>query len=145
MKVRYHGDFDTMFDWFCDGSVVHSNFFDFELAWWRESQKKPSQILWLTFEDIKMEPIKEISKVARFLGVTLTNEQCQEIAEHISFEKMKSEAEKSQSSMSKALMNKGKIGRWKSKLSEQQSARIDRIVQCRFANTGITFNFGDNY
>jgi len=40
-------------------------------------------------------------------------------------------------------MNQGQIGRWKKFLSQQQSARIDRIVNSRFAKTGLEFYYGE--
>ena len=40
------------------------------------------------------------------------------------------------------LMNKGTIGRWETILSDKQSARMDRISNCRFADTDIEFDYG---
>ena len=57
---------------------------------------------------------------------------------------MRLQAIKRQGSIASALMNKGTIGRWQEKLSEEQSARMDRITGARFANTGIEFDFGDD-
>ena len=73
--VEYKGDFNTLFEWFCDGSVVHSNFWDFELAWYRASQKNDKQILWITFEEIVRIPHVAIKKVANFLNVELNDNQ----------------------------------------------------------------------
>jgi len=143
--VKYKGDFDTMFDWFCDGSVVHSNYFEFELSWWRAAKqsKYKNQILWLSFEDIVRFPEKQIQLVADFLKITLTQQQIAKISEDISFESMKEQASKKSESGAAILMNQGQIGRWRKMLSEKQSARIDRIVNSRFANSGLEFYYGE--
>ncbi len=126
---------------------MHSSFFDFELAWWREYEKNKEQILWVTFEDLIRAPKREIERCSKFLGYSLSPKQIDDIAEAISFKKMKSmaakdEKEKGGKGISSVLMNKGIVGRWKKVLSEKQSNRLDRIVRNRFFGTGLEFYFG---
>ena len=65
-----------------------------------------------------------------------------QIAHEIDFDNMNRKPRKKEGSIASALMNKGKIGSWQEKLSEEQSPRMDRITGARFANTGMQFDFG---
>eukprot|EP00483_Globobulimina_turgida_P001829 UN01831 len=140
--VNYVGSFETLFDWFCDGSVVHSSIFDFELNWFRSMRNNiltDEQLLIISYEDIVRNPKEIIEKVGRFLGFNMDDKQINDISEAISFKKSKQEAEKS-SDMS-AIVNKGKIGRWREILTQEQSNRMDRIINTRLKDAKIQFTF----
>jgi len=142
--VNYKGSFNTLFDWFCDGSVVHSSIFEFELNWIRAQKKNggtltDKQLLIISYEDIVRKPMEIIKKVSDFLGYAMNQKQIENVAEAIGFERSKKEAQ--QNSDIAVIVNKGKIGRWKSILTKQQSDRIDRIIAARLKDTGIPFVF----
>ena len=51
--VNYKGSFNTLFDWYCDGSVVHSSIFEFELNWFRalrDGKLTKNQLLTISYE-----------------------------------------------------------------------------------------------
>ena len=87
--VKYNGDFNTLFNWFCEGSVIFANFWQFELDWWRIYTNNNNnhnnnnnnygcnndQIFWITFEEILTMPHSCINNLATFLGVSLTETQ----------------------------------------------------------------------
>ena len=141
--VNYKGSFNTLFDWFCEGTVVHSSFFDFELNWFRALNNgilTKQQLLIISYEDINRKPAEVIKKVGNFLGYKLNEDKINKIAEAISFKKSKEEARK-QSDMH-VIVNKGKIGRWKDILTNEQSERLDRICKARLKDSipdGIKF------
>jgi len=140
--VNYQGDFDTLFDWYCDGSVVHSSIFEFELNWFRALRDRKltkDQLLIISYEDIVRKPNEVILKVATFLGYDMNEEQIESVADAISFSRSKKEAQ-AKSGIA-AIVNKGKIGRWKDILSQKQSDRIDRIMAGRLKDSGIEFIF----
>lgn len=140
--VNYKGSFDTLFDWYCDGSVVHSSIFEFELNWaraLRDGKLTEKQLLIIAYEDIVRSPADVIQRVAEWLGFRPTEKQRDAVAEAISFARSKKEAQ--QNSAIGVIVNKGKIGRWKDILSAEQSARIDRIMAGRLKGCGIDFTF----
>eukprot|EP01084_Bolivina_argentea_P274924 468729_1 len=140
--VNYNGSFNTLFNWFCDGTVVHSSIFDFELNWFRVKKNgilNDKQLLILSYEDIVRKPNEIINKVAMFLGYNLNKKEIDNIAYEISFKKSKMDAQKN--SDIPVIVNKGKIGRWKNILTEKQSERIDRIIDARLKDSGIKFIF----
>eukprot|EP00484_Ammonia_sp_Unknown_P022791 CAMPEP_0197030102 /NCGR_PEP_ID=MMETSP1384-20130603/9407_1 /TAXON_ID=29189 /ORGANISM="Ammonia sp." /LENGTH=785 /DNA_ID=CAMNT_0042459385 /DNA_START=13 /DNA_END=2370 /DNA_ORIENTATION=+ len=142
--VAYKGSFNTLFDWFCDGSVVHSSIFDFELNWFRAQRDgvlTDKQLLIIAYEDIKRKPKEIIQRVADFLGYTLSEKQLEEVHQSIDFQQSKKEAAAKGGSDIQVIVNKGQIGRWKHILTEQQSHRMDRIMAARLKDSGIRFTF----
>lgn len=140
--VNYKGSFNTLFDWYCDGSVVHSSIFEFELNWFRalrDGKLTKDQLLIISYEDIVRKPTEIIKQVSTWLGYEMTKEQVDSVADAISFSRSKKEAEKN--SAIGVIVNKGKIGRWKDILTKQQSDRIDRIMAGRLKDSGIEFTF----
>ncbi len=131
--VKYKGDTATLFNWFCDGTVVHSNYWDHELEWIKAAKQRKN-ILLISFEEIVKNPHQSIEKVAKFLNIALNEEQVNKVANEISFDNMKKQ---NKSEGAKILMNKGGVARWKKVLSPQQSARIDRITKAKFNNCDI--------
>merc|ERR1711879_700277 len=94
--VNYQGSFDTLFDWYCDGSVVHSSIFEFELNWFRalrDGKLTKKQLLIISYEDIVRKPTEVIKKVATFLGYDMNEEQIESVADAISFSRSKKEAQ----------------------------------------------------
>merc|ERR1711971_104755 len=141
--VNYQGSFDTLLDWFCDGSLVHSSFFEFELNWQRALQSgrlSEKQLLIVEYEQIVRSPQTVIAKVAKWLGFEgFTQSKVESVAEAISFAKSKKEAQAN--SDTAVIVNKGKIGRWKQILSQEQSDRMDRIANARLKDSGIHFTY----
>jgi len=141
--VNYKGSFDTLFDWFCDGSLVHSSFFEFELNWQRalrSGRLSGEQLLIVEYEDIVRKPKEVIVKVAKWLGFPgFAEAKVESVAEAISFAKSKKEAQAN--SDIAVIVNKGKIGRWKGILSQEQSERMDRIANARLKDSGIHFTY----
>ena len=136
--VQYTGNFDTLFDWFIQGTVVHSNYFDFELKWYNYYKKNPDKIFWIEFEKIIQNPKESIKNISQFLNIKLKDQQIENISNEISFAKMKNDARKSNiNSGANILMNKGGYGGWINKLSTKQSNIIDRIAKTKFKNSGI--------
>eukprot|EP01084_Bolivina_argentea_P302324 521819_1 len=140
--VAYRGSFDTLFDWFCDGSVVHSSIFEFELNWDRalkDGTLSKGQLLIISYEDIVRKPKQIIERVSKFLGYEMSKEQIEGVADAIDFDRSKKEAAKS--SDIAAIVNKGKIGRWKDILTKHQSNKIDRIIKAKLRDAQIPFVF----
>ncbi len=61
--VNYKGSFNTLFDWYCDGSVVHSSIFEFELNWFRalrDGKLTKDQLLIIAYEVLPFCPFQAI-------------------------------------------------------------------------------------
>ena len=119
--------------------TFHSHF----LGWW--AHKDASNILFITYEQMKRDLRSAITTVAKFIGHNLTDEVIDTIVIETSFDKMKDNeaANKKYWDLDTPFMRKGIIGDWRSVLTAEESARIDDIVADKFAGTGLVFDYGD--
>ncbi|CAN4090273.1 unnamed protein product [Withania somnifera] len=88
---------------FCNGIHAFGPFFEHVLEYWEESKKRPQKILFLKYEDLKMDPKKEVKKIALFLGKPFDNEEDVEmVLNKCSLERLKNlEVNKSGSTFSR--------------------------------------------
>ncbi|EMS63802.1 Sulfotransferase 16 [Triticum urartu] len=86
---------DRCFSMFCKGFSPYGPFWDHCLEYWRESMARPDSVLFLKYEEIKSDPTQVVRKLAKFLGVPLTEEEersgvAQEVVRLCSFEALTS-------------------------------------------------------
>ena len=70
-------------------SVPYSPYFPHIHDYNRMSKEKPDQFLCLCYEDMKENPAKEVRKVAKFLGLEVTEAEVDSVVSKTSFEAMK--------------------------------------------------------
>ncbi|KAK4716079.1 hypothetical protein R3W88_014417 [Solanum pinnatisectum] len=103
-------------EYFCNGVHPYGPFFEHILEYWEEIKKRPQKILFLKYEDLKIDPKKEVEKIALFLGKPFGNEEDLEIVlKKCSLERLKNlEVNKSGSIVSyihnSAFFRKGVVG-----------------------------------
>ncbi|TYJ11108.1 hypothetical protein E1A91_A11G252400v1 [Gossypium mustelinum] len=154
---------DEAFEMFCQGIIQFGPFFDHVLGYWRASQEKPSKILFLQYEDLKEDINSHLKKLAMFLGVPFTEEEekqgvVEEIAKICSFENMKDlEVNKKgvqtfgnpqETFLGKAktfeipceaFFRKAKMGDWSNYLTPSMVVRLEKLIQEKLDNSGLTF------
>ncbi|XP_016747886.1 cytosolic sulfotransferase 15 [Gossypium hirsutum] len=138
-------------------SIKDSNWY------WRASQEKPSKILFLQYEDLKEDINSHLKKLAMFLGVPFTEEEekqgvVEEIAKICSFENMKDlevnkkgvqtfgnpqetflEKAKTFEIPCEAFFRKAKMGDWSNYLTPSMVVRLEKLIQEKLDNSGLTF------
>ncbi|KAL3650369.1 hypothetical protein CASFOL_006772 [Castilleja foliolosa] len=65
---------EKLLDCFCSGVQLYGSFFDHVLEYWVESKKRPDKILFVRYEELKSDPKGHVSRIARFLGRPLVDE-----------------------------------------------------------------------
>lgn len=58
---------DEVFDMFCRGVSLFGPFWDHALEYWKQSKQSPERVMFLRFEDIKLQPGIHIRRLAQFL------------------------------------------------------------------------------
>ncbi|VAH40998.1 unnamed protein product [Triticum turgidum subsp. durum] len=86
---------DGCFSMFCKGFSPYGPFWDHCLEYWRESMARPDSVLFLKYEEIKSDPTLVVRKLAKFLGIPLTEEEersgvAEEVVRLCSFEALTS-------------------------------------------------------
>ncbi|XP_049404946.1 cytosolic sulfotransferase 5-like [Solanum stenotomum] len=128
---------------FCNGVHHYGPFFEHVLEYWEESKKKPQKLLFLKYEDLKIDPKKEVAKIALFLGKPFGNEEDLEIVlNKCSLERLKNlEVNKSGSIVSyvhnNAFFRKGVVGDWKNHMTPEMEEQLDKITKLKLQGSGL--------
>lgn len=94
--IPYHDfpDFDQFFDFFLAGKLDYNDYFDHLLSWY--DQRNLPNVLFLTYESMKKDPIAAILKIAEFLDGSLVADllsddesMLNKVLHHSSLESMK--------------------------------------------------------
>lgn len=116
-----------------DGYPFHP-FWENISTWWEI--RDLSNIHFVHFANLKKDMPGEIRKVAAFLDLPIDESKWEEILEHCSFKYMKENATASVplggafwEGGAKTFIHKGKNGRWRDVLSEEESANYERIAK----------------
>ncbi|KAH0650513.1 hypothetical protein KY284_030425 [Solanum tuberosum] len=95
------------------------------------------------YEDLKIDPKKEVAKIALFLGKPFGNEEDLEIVlNKCSLERLKNlEVNKSGSICSyinnSAYFRKGVVGEWKNHMTPETEEQLDKITNLKLQESGL--------
>ncbi|KAK7836733.1 flavonol 4'-sulfotransferase [Quercus suber] len=86
---------EDAFEFFCEGLTPFGPYWDHLLGYWRASLESPENILFLKYEDLKIETKHCVKKIAQFMGPAFSLEEedkgvVQKIKHLYSFENMSS-------------------------------------------------------
>ena len=144
-------EWKEFFEYFLAGKVEFGDYFDHVLGWW--AHKDDDNVLFIKFEDMKLDQVKVITQIAVFMGyANLSQEVIIDIAGKTAFEKMRDNSavnyswggsSRPHNAQETPFMRKGVIGDWKSQFSVEDSQRLDKIYCDRLNGTGLEFHFGE--
>ncbi|XP_071093767.1 sulfotransferase 1C2-like isoform X2 [Haliotis cracherodii] len=148
----FEGTYSEYLDLFLEGKVSGGGYVDYVKDWRQVKQDNPDlPILTLFYENLKKDPVKNIKTVADFIGESVTNELCEQIAEACSFKKMKAadtEVKEAFGNSSdiwkeshKGMYRKGEVGDWKNWITVAQDERFDDVIDRKFEAKGIVFTY----
>ncbi|XP_046548785.1 sulfotransferase 1A1-like [Haliotis rubra] len=88
--VGFEGDLGEFTEIYLSGQMFFGSYSDYLLTWKAELDRSPGQpVLELVYEDMKLDPVKSVKDIARFLGLAVTDQFCEEVAHACSFKKMR--------------------------------------------------------
>lgn len=146
--LGFTGTWDSLFKMFMDGQQYYGSWFDHVLEWWKH--KDDPNVLFLKYEDLKMDLVSNVRRIADFLGYNLTPDVIHSIAEQTTFKNMKSTATANYLWLPPAIytpnavnpfVRKGEVGDWKSHFTMEQSAEFDAVYETKMKGTGLDFRF----
>ncbi|KAG8501832.1 hypothetical protein CXB51_004125 [Gossypium anomalum] len=66
---------EEAFDMYCKGVIGYGPFWEHMLGYWKESQERPSKVLFMTYEDMKEDAMSQVKMLANFLGLPFSVEE----------------------------------------------------------------------
>ncbi|KAF6998742.1 hypothetical protein CFC21_014833 [Triticum aestivum] len=144
---------DDAFDMFCEGFSPYGPFWDHCLEYWEESVARSDTVLFLKYEEIKSDQMQVVRRLARFLGVPLTEEEersgvAEEVARMCSFETLTGLEVNQVGGVShgnkvhvdnSVFYRKGEVGDWANHMSREMGEKLDRIIQQKLQGSGLVF------
>ena len=134
---------EDAFDSFCKGVHLFGPFHDHVLGYWKESLARPDKILFLRYEDMKMNPRGEVTKLASFLGRPFINDdEVDRIISRCSLERLKGMQVNKEGCTDNGMprssfFRRGVVGDWKNHLTPEMKERLDEIARKKFQGAGL--------
>ncbi|XP_029634323.1 sulfotransferase 1A2-like isoform X1 [Octopus sinensis] len=144
----YNGEFAGFFDLFMKGEVPYGDYFKHSQEMYAFSKDNPN-VLIITFEEMKKDPVNAVLLIAKFLEKTVPDKLAESIADMCSFDKMKAEKELVCSYFREAsklkpvgtVYHSGAVDTWKKWLTVEQNEKMEAKIQSEFSDREIKFNF----
>lgn len=140
---------EEAFNMYCNGVVGFGPFWVHMLGYWNENSKRPDNVLFLKYEDMKEDIVSNLKVLASFMGYPFSEEEenegvIEEIAKLCSFDNLKElEVNKSGRSIknfkNEYLFRKGKVGDWVNYLSPSMVDQLSQLMEDKLGGSGLTF------
>ena len=141
---HYQNDFSTFFEDFINGETMYGNYFEHLRSLW--SHKDDPNVLLISYEQMKDDPIQAIHQIAHFLDIKLDQNLLDKVLLYSSFEYMKNkydearnyfdEQQQQKSTENRSfefspltIVQKGSVGGHRSVMDADQIQRLDRLTK----------------
>ncbi|KAG2463574.1 ST1C2 Sulfotransferase, partial [Polypterus senegalus] len=137
------GSWEEFFESFLSGKVAWGSWFDHVTNWWDIRERH--RVLFIFYEDLVQDTMREVERVAHFLGHTLERTTLDEIVKHTAFSNMKDNPMTNFAPLAWCIqeispfMRKGEVGDWKNHLTVAQNERFEEEYRRRMAKTSLRF------
>ncbi|PQP93690.1 flavonol sulfotransferase-like [Prunus yedoensis var. nudiflora] len=143
------------FELFCKGIALSGPFWDNVLGYWEASLENPEKVLFLKFEDIKIDTECSVKRLAEFMGLPFSSKEEQEgavreIIKLCSFDNLSNlEVNKSGTFgvgsktdgkfSNDVFFRRGQTGDSKNHLTPEMLDRLDKITKQKLGASGLKF------
>ncbi|XP_072714075.1 sulfotransferase 6B1-like [Ciconia boyciana] len=94
-------------------------------------------VMTITYEELKENPVLGVKNIAAFLGISLTEKELQSVVERSSFQSMKKNSQKTHGAFGNILFRKGGVSDWKNLFKEDQNEKMDKAFEEHVGGTKL--------
>lgn len=147
VEYEYDGKFENYVRRFLKGLVDYGSWFEYTLEWEKVFKDNPGYPFHLlTYEDMKTDSVKEITKISDFLGLKTDPRLAEEIANKCSFDQMKKEKDPLENTVDwkdgqPGMYRKGQVGDWKNWFTVAHSETFDVVFADKMKDSAFTYRF----
>ncbi|KAG5603626.1 hypothetical protein H5410_025118 [Solanum commersonii] len=133
------------------GVSPYGPFWNHVLDYWKQSIEKPNKVLFLMYEEIKVQPKLQLKRLAEFLECPFSIEEenggvVDEILRMCSFENLSNLEVNTNGKLStraenKVFFRKGEVGDWKNYFTIKMSEKLNHIIKQKFQESEIKFSY----
>ena len=137
----YDGTLSEFLQLFLSGEVEYGSWWEHVLGWWKH--RDSPNLLVLSYEQLQSNFKENVSQLAAFTGLELTEELYQLIAKESSLEAMKSNEFVSKKAAPVkpgeefAHVRKGIVGDWKGVLTADQNKALDDMIESKLSGVSL--------
>ena len=139
--------FDEAFKMFCKGVIPSGPYWDHVKVYHNASLEHPTKILFLTYDEMKVDTVNNVKRLSRFLGYPITeaeeaNGVVQKIVKLCSFEnlsKVNKHGNLREVIPNDVFFREGTVGGWSNHLTNEMSEILDQITKEKFLGLDISF------
>ncbi|KAF3432995.1 hypothetical protein FNV43_RR24097 [Rhamnella rubrinervis] len=130
-------------------------FWDNVLGYWNASLENPDKVLFMKYEDLKVDIVFELKRLAKFLGFPFSVEEekeglMEEVSKLCSFEKLKN-VEVNQigkrvgtGAPVNAFFRNGKVGDYVNHITPAMVENLKKLTEEKFAGSGLVYNYSSS-
>ena len=144
-KVAENVTWEEYFDYFMAGKLPYGHYFEHVLSWWQHRHDK--NVLFLKYEDMKKDLSTTVADIADFIGQDINKALIDDIADKAMFTNMQADSTVRVGFPQEvvlpgtAFFRKGAVGDWKTHLTVEQIAKIDKACEDKLKPAGLSFDF----
>ncbi|CAI0378339.1 unnamed protein product [Linum tenue] len=140
---------------FCKGAVPFGPFYEHVVGYWKESKRRPEEVLFLKYEELCREPKEQVRKLASFMGKPFSSSMASGDDDEVVVEKVlwrsslgrlkelevnKNGTWETARAPNAHFFRKGMVGDWKNYLTSQMAERIDQLTCLKLQGTGLSLD-----
>lgn len=138
---EYSGTFSDWLQLFLQGKLDYGSWFDYVTSWEKViSSDVDNPIHVMMYEDMKEDPMREIRRLAEFLGVKADPELVNAVAAKCDFSQMPND-KKEYHDHQLTMFRKGIVGDWKNEFTVAENEAFNAIFADKMKNSKLKFRF----
>ncbi|KAJ0809062.1 putative Sulfotransferase domain, P-loop containing nucleoside triphosphate hydrolase [Helianthus annuus] len=133
--------FEEAYQLFSKGVMPNGPYWDHVKGYRKVSLEHPENVFFLTYEEMSVDIVDVVKRLANFLGYPFTEKEEAEgtVNEIVKLCGFKNLSEVNKHGLNNVFFREGKVGDWKNYLTDEMSRNLDEITEEKFKGLDISF------